>query len=33
LATLQKLNTKIAVDGDDAGAVANAYLKSRHFLE
>jgi osmoprotectant transport system substrate-binding protein len=33
LATLQKLNAKIAVDGDDAGAVANAYLKSRHFLE
>jgi osmoprotectant transport system substrate-binding protein len=33
LATLQQLNAKIAVDGDDAGTVANAYLQSRHFLE
>lgn len=32
LATLQQLNAKIAVDGEDAGAVARAYLKSRHFL-
>jgi osmoprotectant transport system substrate-binding protein len=32
LATLQQLNAKIAVDGEDAGAVAAAYLKSRHFL-
>ena len=33
LATLQQLNAKIAVDGEDAGAVAKGYLKSRHFLE
>jgi osmoprotectant transport system substrate-binding protein len=33
LVTLQQLNAKIAVDGDDAEAVANAYLKSRRFLE
>jgi osmoprotectant transport system substrate-binding protein len=32
LATLQQLNAKIAVDGEDAGAVASSYLKSRHFL-
>lgn len=32
LATLQQLNAKIAVDGEDAGAVATGYLKSRHFL-
>ena len=31
LATLQQLNAKIAVDGDDAASVANAYLQSRHF--
>ena len=29
---LQQLNAKIAVDGEDAGAVATGYLKSRHFL-
>ena len=33
LATLQQLNAKIAVDGDDAASVADAYLQSRHFLE
>jgi osmoprotectant transport system substrate-binding protein len=33
LAILQQLNAKIAVDGDDAAAVADAYLRSRHFLE
>ncbi|MBV8739793.1 MAG: ABC transporter substrate-binding protein [Alphaproteobacteria bacterium] len=33
LATLQQLNAKIAVDGDDAATVADAYLKSRHFVE
>ena len=32
LETLQKLNAEIAVDGEDAGAVAVDYLKSRHFL-
>jgi osmoprotectant transport system substrate-binding protein len=32
LETLQKLNAEIAVDGEDAGAVAAAYLKSKHFL-
>src|ERR1700751_577190 len=32
LETLQRLNAKIAVDGEDAGAVAAAYLKSKHFL-
>src|SRR5271155_395378 len=32
LETLQKLNAQIAVDGDDAGTVAAAYLKSTHFL-
>jgi osmoprotectant transport system substrate-binding protein len=32
LATLQRLNARIAVDGDDAGAVAVSYLKSKHFL-
>jgi osmoprotectant transport system substrate-binding protein len=32
LETLQKLNAEIAVDGEDAEAVAVAYLKSKHFL-
>jgi osmoprotectant transport system substrate-binding protein len=32
LETLQRLNAKIAVDGEDAGAVAVGYLKSQHFL-
>jgi len=32
LATLQRLNAAIAVDGEDAGAVAASYLKSKHFL-
>ena len=32
LETLQRLNAKIAVDGEDAGAVAVSYLKSQHFL-
>jgi osmoprotectant transport system substrate-binding protein len=32
LETLQKLNAAVAVDGEDAGAVAVAYLKSKHFL-
>jgi osmoprotectant transport system substrate-binding protein len=32
LTILQKLNAKIAVDGDDAAAVATNYLKSQHFL-
>jgi osmoprotectant transport system substrate-binding protein len=32
LATLQRLNARIAVDGEDAGAVAVSYLKSKHFL-
>ena len=32
LATLQQLNARIAVDGEDAAAVARRYLKSRHFL-
>jgi osmoprotectant transport system substrate-binding protein len=32
LETLQRLNADIAVDGEDAGSVAAAYLKSRHFL-
>src|SRR5271156_2899125 len=32
LATLQRLNAKIAVDGEDAGAVAVSYLKTKHFL-
>jgi osmoprotectant transport system substrate-binding protein len=32
LETLQKLNAEIAVDGQDAGAVAVSYLKSKHFL-
>jgi osmoprotectant transport system substrate-binding protein len=32
LATLQQLNARIAVDGEDAGAVAVSYLKSKHFL-
>jgi osmoprotectant transport system substrate-binding protein len=32
LITLQKLNARIAVAGEDAGAVAADYLKSRHFL-
>jgi len=29
---LQGLNAEIAVDGQDARAVAVSYLKSRHFL-
>jgi osmoprotectant transport system substrate-binding protein len=33
LATLQRLNAKIAVDGDDAASVADAYLQARHFLK
>jgi len=32
LETLQQLNAKIAVEGEDAGAVARAYLTSKHFL-
>jgi osmoprotectant transport system substrate-binding protein len=32
LATLQRLNAEIAIDGKDAGAVAVSYLKSKHFL-
>lgn len=32
LTTLQKLNARIAVGGEDAAAVATDYLKSRHFL-
>jgi osmoprotectant transport system substrate-binding protein len=32
LETLQRLNAEIAVDGEDAAAVAAAYLKSKHFL-
>jgi osmoprotectant transport system substrate-binding protein len=32
LTTLQGLNARIAVAGEDAGAVALDYLKSRHFL-
>ncbi|MGC2199115.1 MAG: ABC transporter substrate-binding protein [Stellaceae bacterium] len=32
LETLQRLNADIAVDGQEAGAIAVAYLKSRHFL-
>jgi osmoprotectant transport system substrate-binding protein len=32
LETLQKLNAAVAVDGEDAGTVAVAYLKSKHFL-
>lgn len=32
LTTLQELNARIAVAGEDAGAVALDYLKSRHFL-
>ncbi len=32
LETLQRLNAEIAVDGEDARAVAVAYLKSQHFL-
>jgi osmoprotectant transport system substrate-binding protein len=33
LATLQQLNARIAVEGEDAGAAARDYLKSKHFLE
>lgn len=33
LATLQQLNAKIAVDGEDAATVADTYLQSRHFVE
>jgi osmoprotectant transport system substrate-binding protein len=32
LETLQRLNAEIAVEGGDAGTVATAYLKSKHFL-
>ncbi len=32
LTTLQELNARIAVAGEDAGAVASDYLKTRHFL-
>src|SRR5206468_11814441 len=32
LETLQRLNAAIAVDGEDAAAVAAAYLKSKQFL-
>lgn len=32
LQTLQKLNARIAVDGQEAAAVAVSYLKSEHFL-
>jgi len=32
LATLQKLNAEIAVEGGEARAVATSYLKSKHFL-
>lgn len=32
LETLQKLNAEIAVDGQEAAAVAVAYLRSHHFL-
>jgi osmoprotectant transport system substrate-binding protein len=32
LTTLQELNARVAVAGEDAGAVARDYLKSRHFL-
>jgi osmoprotectant transport system substrate-binding protein len=32
LTTLQGLNARIAVDGEDPDAVATDYLKSRHFL-
>jgi len=32
LETLQQLNAEIAVEGGDAGAVAAAYLKSKHLL-
>jgi len=32
LETLQKLNAEIAVNGEEAGAVAASYLRSKHFL-
>jgi osmoprotectant transport system substrate-binding protein len=32
LETLQALNARIAVAGEDAGAVAADYLKTKHFL-
>lgn len=32
LANLQRLNARIAVDGEDAGAVARDYLKSHQFV-
>jgi osmoprotectant transport system substrate-binding protein len=32
LEALQELNAAIAVDGQDAGAIAASYLKSKHFL-
>jgi osmoprotectant transport system substrate-binding protein len=33
LTALQRLNARIAVEGEDAGAVARDYLRSKHFLE
>jgi osmoprotectant transport system substrate-binding protein len=33
LATLQQLNARIAVEGEDAGAVARDYLKAKRFVE
>jgi osmoprotectant transport system substrate-binding protein len=33
LETLQSLNARIAVAGEDAGAVAAEYLKSKHFVK
>jgi osmoprotectant transport system substrate-binding protein len=33
LETLQKLNAEIAVDGQEAGAVAVSYLRSKNFLQ
>jgi osmoprotectant transport system substrate-binding protein len=32
LETLQALNARIAVAGEDAGVVAAEYLKTKHFL-
>ncbi|MND04876.1 putative osmoprotectant uptake system substrate-binding protein OsmF precursor [compost metagenome] len=32
LTTLQQLNARIAVNGEEAGAVARGFLKSRRFL-
>jgi osmoprotectant transport system substrate-binding protein len=33
LAALQQLNARIAVEGEDAGAVARDYLKAKRFVE